>query len=94
MITKDDLKMLSDLSRLSFTEDELEKYAKDMASIMNLMDTIGESDFEYDPVDNSNAVPFSSLREDKVETFDNMKGITGGGPSVIENMFVVPKVVD
>jgi len=94
MITREDLKMLSDLSRLYLSEEELDKYGKEMADIMELMDTIGESDFEYNLIDNSNAVPFSALRSDNVETFDNMKGVVDGGPEVIENMFVVPKVVD
>lgn len=94
MITKNDLKMLSDLSRLYLSEEDLEKYGKEMADIMELMDTIGESDFEYNPKDLSAAVPFSSLRSDSVETFDNMDGIVKEGPEVIENMFVVPKVVD
>ena len=94
MITKDDLKMLSELSKLYLSEDELEKYGKEMVDIMNLKDTIGESDFEYNPVDKENAVPFSSLRKDAVKTFDNMQGITAQGPETAENMFVVPKVVD
>lgn len=94
MITKNDLKMLSDLSRLYLSEEDLEKYGKEMADIMELMDTIGESDFEYNTKDLSAAVPFSSLRSDSVETFDNMEGIVKEGPEVIENMFVVPKVVD
>ena len=94
MITREDLKMLSDLSRLYLSDEELDKYGKEMQEIMTLMDTIGESSFEYDPVDSSNAVPFSALREDSVEKFDNMDGIVKGGPEVIENMFVVPKVVD
>lgn len=94
MITKDDLKMLSDLSRLYLSEDDLEKYGKEMQEIMTLMDTIGESPFEYNLIDNENAVPFSSLRADKEEKFSNMDKIVSGGPETIENMFVVPKVVD
>lgn len=94
MITKNDLKTLSDLSRLYLSEADLEKFGKEMTDIMNLMDTIGESNFEYNPTDPERAVPFSSLRADEVKTFDNMKGITKEGPEVVENMFVVPKVVD
>ena len=94
MITHDDLKMLSDLSKLYIAEDELEEYGKEMTDILNLMDTIGESDFEYNPIDMANAVPFTELRADEVETYDNMDGIVALGPEVIENQFVVPKIVD
>ena len=65
-----------------------------MTDIMTLMDTIGESDYEYNPVDMNNAVPFSSLREDKVVDFENMDKIVENGPKTVENQFVVPKVVD
>ena len=94
MITHDELKLLCDLSRLYISEDELESYGKEMTDIIELMDTIGESDFEYEMKDMSNAVPFSSLRDDKVTEFDNMDGIVENGPEVIEHRFVVPKVVD
>lgn len=94
MITHDELKLLCDLSRLYISEEELESYGKEMTDIIELMDTIGESDFEYEMKDMSNAVPFSSLRDDKVTEFDNMDGIVENGPEVIEHRFVVPKVVD
>ncbi len=94
MITKENLKLLCDLSKLYLSEDELVEYGKEMTDIINLMDTIGESDFEYDPIDNSCAVAFSELRDDTVETYENMEGIVKRGPEVIENQFVVPKIVD
>lgn len=86
--------MLCDLSKLYISEEELDGFGKEMSDIMNLMDTIGESDFEYNPIDMSNAVPFTELRADEVETYENMDGIVALGPEVIENQFVVPKIVD
>lgn len=94
MITKDDLTVLCELSRLYLSDDEMESYGKSMTDIMNLMDTIGESDFEYDPIDMANSVPFSSLRADEVVTYGDMDKIVENGPETIENQFVVPKVVD
>lgn len=94
MITKEDLTTLCELSRLYLSDEEMEAYGKSMTDIMTLMDTIGESDFEYNPIDLSNAVPFTSLRCDEVVTFGDMDKITENGPETIENQFVVPKVVD
>ena len=94
MITKEDLLTLCQLSRLHLSEEELEAYGKSMTDIMTLMDTIGESDFEYNLVDMNNAVLFSSLREDKVVDFENMDKIVANGPATVENQFIVPKVVD
>ena len=94
MLSMDNLKLLCELSKLHLSEDELLDYQKEMTDIINLMDTIGDSDFEYNPVDMSNAVPFSELRDDNIETFDNMDGIVKNGPQIAMNQFVVPKIVD
>ena len=94
MISKEDLKLLCELSKLHLSEDELTEYGKEMSNIIDLMDTIGESNFEYNMIDPSNAVPFSALRADEVVTYDNMEGIVKCGPEVIENQFIVPKIVD
>lgn len=94
MISTNELKLLCELSKLHLSEDELLEYGKEMTDIINLMDTIGDSDFEYSLIDMTNAVPFSALRADKIEAFDNMDGIVKNGPETIENQFVVPKIVD
>ncbi len=94
MIKTEDLKLLCELSKLHLTDDELVEYGKEMTDIIALMDNIGESNFEYSPIDITNAVPFSELRKDNIEAFDNMEGIVKNGPETIENQFVVPKIVD
>ncbi len=94
MISKDQLDLLCELSKLYLNEDELLEYGKEMTDIIKLMDTIGDSCFEYNPIDMTNAVPFSELRADKIEIFNNMSGIVENGPRTIENQFVVPKIVD
>ncbi len=94
MIKTEDLKLLCELSKLHLSDNELVEYGKEMTDIIALMDNIGDSHFEYNPVDMTNAVPFSELREDKIEAFDNMEGIVKNGPETIENQFVVPKIVD
>ena len=94
MIQKQQLELLCELSKLHLSEQELLDYSKEMNDIIGLMDTIGDSDFMYDPIDMTNAVSFSSLREDNIETFDNMKKIVSNGPETLENQFAVPKIVD
>lgn len=94
MLKTEDLKLLCELSKLHLSEEELVAYGKEMTNIIALMDNIGDSNFEYNPIDMTNAVPFSELRADKIETFNNMEGIIKNGPETIENQFVVPKIVD
>ncbi len=94
MIKIENLKLLCELSKLHLSEEELAEYSKEMTDIIALMDNIGDSDFEYNPIDMTNAVPFSDLRADKIEAFDHMDGIVKNGPETVENQFVVPKIVD
>ena len=94
MLSMDNLKLLCELSKLHLSEDEMKEYQKEMTDIINLMDTIGDSDFEYNSIDMTNAIPFGELRADNITEFDNMDGIVKNGPEVIENQFVVPKIVD
>lgn len=94
MLSMDNLKLLCELSKLHLSEEEMKDYQKEMTDIIKLMDTIGDSDFEYNPIDMTNAVPFGELRADDITEFDNMSGIVENGPEVIENQFVVPKIVD
>ncbi len=94
MLKTDDLKLLCELSKLHISDDELAEYSKEMTEIIGLMDNIGDSHFEYNPIDMTNAVPFAELREDRIEAFDNMEGIVKNGPETVENQFVVPKIVD
>ncbi|MBQ7097859.1 MAG: Asp-tRNA(Asn)/Glu-tRNA(Gln) amidotransferase subunit GatC [Clostridia bacterium] len=94
MLSMDNLKLLCELSKLHLSEDEMKEYQKEMTDIINLMDTIGDSDFEYNPIDMTNAVSFGELRGDNITEFDNMEGIVKNGPEVIANQFVVPKIVD
>ena len=39
---------LAELGKLRFTEDEMEKMAAEMTSIIGIMDTVKEIDVEYD----------------------------------------------
>lgn len=84
---------LSDLGKLTFTDGELEKAAKDMTGIIEIMDTIKEIDISYDPIKDNHNVYLNSLREDRaMDSFPTEKILQNAVNS--ENCFVVPKVVE
>ncbi|MEZ3455092.1 MAG: Asp-tRNA(Asn)/Glu-tRNA(Gln) amidotransferase subunit GatC [Oscillospiraceae bacterium] len=84
---------LSDLGKLTFTDGELEKVAKDMTGIIEIMDTIKEIDISYDPIKDNHNVYLNSLREDRaMDSFPTEKILQNAVNS--ENCFVVPKVVE
>ncbi len=84
---------LSDLGKLTFTDEELEKVAKDMTGIIKIMDTIKEIDISYDPIKDNHNVYLNGLREDRsMDSFPTEKILQNAVNS--ENCFVVPKVVE
>jgi len=84
---------LSKLGKLSFTDDELEKIAADMTSIIEIMDTVKEVDITYDALADNHNVYLNDLREDvSAPSMDTEKILSNAKNS--NNCFVVPKVVE
>ncbi len=87
------VKYLSKLGKLNFTDEELEKAAKDMTSIIEIMDTIKEIDITYEPIKDNHNVYLNGLREDAaMDSFPTEKILQNAVNS--ESCFVVPKVVE
>lgn len=87
------VKYLAELGKLDFSDTELEKTAKEMTGIMELMDTIKEIDVTYDALADNKNVYLPSLREDKPQaSFETAKILSNAKNS--GNCFVVPKVVE
>ena len=84
---------LAKLSKLSFTEEELEKTAQDMTSIINIMDTVKEIDITYDAFADNKNVYLNDLREDISQpSMETAKILSNAVNS--NDCFVVPKVVE
>lgn len=84
---------LSKLSKLNFTDEELEKVAGDMTSIIEIMDTIKEIDISYDAISDNKNVYFNDLREDISEKSMPTEKILQNATNS-DNCFIVPKVVE
>lgn len=87
------IKYLAELSKLYFTEEELEDNAIQMTNIVNLMDSIKEIDIEYNPLADNHNVYLPDLREDQnTPSLETSKVLQNSVNS--NNCFVVPKVVE
>ena len=84
---------LAELGKLAFSPEELEQMAKDMTSIIAIMDTVKEIDITYDAVADNIKVYQKDLREDISEPSNPKENILHLADSD-ENCFVVPKVVE
>ena len=94
MITKEQIKYLCEISKLSMDDETLTKYRSDMADIIDLMDTIKESEFVYDPVDKEGSIRYCDLRPDHESSFPSKEDLLKNSNHVKNNMFSVPKVFE
>lgn len=85
-------KHLADLSKIEFTDDELEQMTADMTNIIAIMDKVCEFDTSK-PAYALDAVDYNDLRKDEHQSSYPTESITANAKNVKNNSFVVPKVV-
>lgn len=83
---------MAELSKLSFTPDELAAMTKDMSDIIALMDTVCDFNPEITPY-TLNAVDYEDLRKDNYKESYPTEKILENAKNVKNDSFVVPKVV-
>ena len=92
-ITEEEVKKIASLSRLSLTEDELQKRTEDMNNILNYMDSLNEINTdnvkELNNVHDMNA----SLRSDSFDESLNQQDILNNRPSSNGDYIKVPLTV-
>lgn len=76
MISKDEVKHIASLARIGLDEKEIEKYAKDLSSILDWIEQLKEVDVSgADPTAHITGLE-NITREDKEREFGNKKEIT------------------
>ena len=85
-------KHLAQLSKIEFTDEELEKMTADMTDIIALMDKVCDFDTSVKPY-TLEAVDYKNLRNDSREDSYHTDEIIKNAHNVKNNSFVVPKVV-
>ena len=83
---------MAELSKLSFTPEELTAMTKDMTDIIALMDTVCDFSPEIKPYA-LDAVDYEELRKDEYQDSYSTEKILEYTENVKNNSFVVPKVV-
>lgn len=85
-------KHLAVLSKISFSEEELQTMTQDMTDITALMDKVCDFDTSVKPYA-LDSVDYENLRNDNHAPSDTAENITSNAKNVKNNSFVVPKVV-
>lgn len=83
---------LANLSKIHFTDEELDKMTEDMTDIIELMDKVCEFDSSKTAY-SLDAVNYNDLREDNPKDSYPTEKIISNAKNIKNNSFVVPKVV-
>jgi len=93
-ITKDTIRKISNLAKISIADQEVEKLESEISSIIRWVEALNEVDTEnVDPMSNS-LTGVLRMREDLVTDGNKVSDILSNSPVDDENFFVVPKVIE
>lgn len=92
-VTREEVKRIAKLAKLSLTEEEEINLQKEMSSILDYMDKLNEIDTsDVEPL--SHPIPVENIfREDKVEKSISREDALKNAPDATEEFFKVPKVI-
>ena len=92
MITKDDVRHVAKLARLELTEEETEKYSKQLGDILKYVEQMNEVDTtNVEPL--SHVVDFNNvMREDEISYDCTKEQLMMNAPEEENGFFKVPKI--
>lgn len=94
IISDETIEYVGILAKLELSDEEKEQAKKDMANMLDYIDTLNELDTsEIEPM--SHVFPVNNVfREDVVTNRDDREEILANAPEAKEGAFVVPKTFD
>ena len=94
IISDETIEYVGILAKLELSDEEKEKTKKDMANMLDYIDTLNELDTSgVEPM--SHVFPVNNVfREDVVTNGDDREEILANAPEAKEGAFVVPKTFD
>lgn len=94
IISDETIEYVGILAKLELSEEEKEQAKKDMANMLDYIDTLNELDTSgVEPM--SHVFPVNNVfREDVVTNEDDREGILANAPEAKDGAFVVPKTFD
>ena len=91
MISIEETKKVAELAKLEFDEKGLEKMSKELSNILGYMEILNDIDTDNVIVNEIMSSNINCIREDKVEKFENTKGILENAKT-IGDMINVPSI--
>lgn len=93
-ISKEEIIHIANLADLNLTEQEIERYAKDMNEILEFANTINSVDTSKTKESIGVNTKYNVFRKDEVKKFENREKLLQNAPSSEDGMFHIPKVIN
>ena len=91
MISIEETKKVAQLAKLEFDEKGVEKMSKELSNILGYMEILNDIDTENIVANEIMSSNINCIREDKIEKFENTKGILENAKT-IGDMINVPSI--
>lgn len=92
-ITPEDVRHVANLARLSFSEEEIELFARQLDEILSYVEKLNELDTtKVEPVYHAFSLT-NAFREDKVEPCLEPEKSLENAPAKSDSYFVVPRII-
>ena len=92
-VSKEELLHIADLSDLNLDDSEIDNYLENLQDILNFADIVCNAPVEDLDITIGANETKNVFRKDEVKVFDNTEGLLQNAPSLEQNMFKIPKVV-
>lgn len=93
-ISKEEVKKVAALSKLSFKEEELELFTSQMGKIIDMVEELGEVDTEGIPFTSNVISEINVLREDVVVKGESREELLKNVPETKDGFIKVPAIMD
>ena len=92
-VSKEELLHIADLSDLNLDDSEIDNYLENLQDILNFANIVNNAPVEDLDITIGANESKNVFRKDEVKEFDNIEGLLQNAPSLEQNMFKIPKVV-
>ena len=93
-VSKEELLHRADLSDLIIEENEVDEYLKNLQEILEFANAINNAKTDDLDITIGANETKNVFRKDEVKEFDNIEGLLQNAPSLEQNMFKIPKVMN
>ena len=92
-VSKEELLHIADLADLNLDDSEIDNYLDNLQDILDFADIVCNAPVEDLDITIGANESKNVFRKDEIKEFDNIEGLLQNAPSLEQNMFKIPKVV-